>query len=79
MTIARRYYATRFSNPQRHGCTPPGEITKVAPRGRAPDQALRERLFNCSECVGEYHQALAQCRPSPVKSYAGGDRSRSAP
>jgi hypothetical protein len=57
--LARRYYATRFPNPQRLGCPSPGEITKVAPRRRAPDQALRERLFKCSECFGEYRQALA--------------------
>jgi hypothetical protein len=68
VTIAQRYYATHFSNPQRHGCTPPGEITKVVSMGRAPDQALREHLFNCSECFDEYRQALAQCRPAPMKS-----------
>jgi len=54
VTLARRYYATRFPNPQRLGCPPPGEITKVASRRLAPDQALRERLFKCSECFSEY-------------------------
>jgi len=77
--IARGYYATRFPNPQRHDCPPPGEITKVMSRGLAPDRALREHMFKCSECFGEYRQALAQCPPAPMKSYAGGERSRSAP
>src|SRR5215510_3451333 len=76
--IARRYYVTRYPNPQRHGCPPHGEITKVAPQGRAPDQAWREHMFKCSECFDEYRQALAQCQPTPMKSCAGGDRSRSA-
>src|SRR5262245_12853694 len=64
-SIARRYYATRFPNPQRLGCPAPGEIIKVVRSGQAPDQALREHLFECSECFGEYRQELAQCRPAP--------------
>jgi hypothetical protein len=66
-SIARQYYATRFPNPQRIGCPPPGKIIKVVSRRRVPDQALREHLFECSECFGEYRQALAQCRQAPVK------------
>lgn len=62
--LARRYYAARFPNPQRLGCPPPGEIVKVVKLGRVPDQTLREHLFECSECFGEYRQALAQSRPS---------------
>jgi hypothetical protein len=64
-SIARRYYAARFPNPQRLGCPPPGEIIKVVRSGQAPDQALREHLFECSECFGEYRQELAQYRPAP--------------
>jgi len=63
--LARRYYATRFPNPQRLGCPPPGEIIRVVRQGQAPDQALREHLFECSECFCEYRQALAHCRPGP--------------
>jgi hypothetical protein len=66
-SIARSYYATRFPNPQRLGCPPPGEIIKVVNGRQIPDQALREHLFECSECFGEYRQALAQCRQSPGK------------
>jgi len=66
VTFARRYYATGFPNPQRRGCPPPGEIMKVVSRRRAPDQALREHLFECSECFGEYRQALAQLRNEVV-------------
>lgn len=64
-SLARRYYTTRFPNPQRLGCPPPGEIIEVVGRRQVPDQALREHLFECSECFGEYRQALAQCRPAP--------------
>jgi hypothetical protein len=64
-SLARRYYAARFPNPQRLGCPPPGEIIKVVRQGQAPGRALREHLFGCSECFGEYRQALAQCRPAP--------------
>lgn len=64
-SLARRYYAICFPNPQRVGCPPPGEIIKVVSGRRIPDQALREHLFECSECFGEYRQALAQCRPAP--------------
>jgi hypothetical protein len=64
-SLARRYYTTRFPNPQRLDCPPPGEIIKVVGRRRVPDQVLREHLFECSECFGEYRQALAQCRPAP--------------
>jgi hypothetical protein len=66
LTFARRYYATSFPNPQRLGCPPPGEIVKVVSRRRAPGDALREHLFECSECFGEYRQALAQIRNEVV-------------
>jgi hypothetical protein len=64
-SLSRRYYAARFPNPQRLGCPPPGEIIKVVMSRQAPDEALREHLFECSECFGEYRQALAQSRPAP--------------
>jgi len=64
-SLARRYYAARFPNPQRLDCPPPGEIFKVVMSRQAPDEALREHLFECSECFGEYRQALAQSRPAP--------------
>src|SRR5215475_6012071 len=64
-SLARQYYAARFPNPQRLGCPPPGEIIKVVMSRQAPDEALREHLFECSECFGEYRQALAQSRPAP--------------
>jgi hypothetical protein len=68
-TMARRYYAARFPNPQRLGCPPAGEIIGVVRRRQAPGQVLREHLFECSECFGEYRQALAQCwQPEPEKS-----------
>jgi hypothetical protein len=63
--LARRYYAARFPNPQRLGCPPPDEISKVVRSRHVPDEALREHLFECSECFGEYRQALAQSRPAP--------------
>src|SRR5262245_30029520 len=59
-SIARRYYAARFPNPERLGCPPPGEIIKVVRSRQAPDEALREHLFECSECFGEYRYTLAQ-------------------
>jgi hypothetical protein len=63
-SLARRYYAARFPNPHRLGCPTPGEIDKVVMSRQAPDEALREHLFECSECFGEYRQALAQSRPA---------------
>lgn len=63
-SLARLYYTTRFPNPQRLGCPLTGEIITVVGRRRVPDQDLREHLFECSECFGEYRQALAQCRPA---------------
>ncbi len=60
VTLARRYYATRFPNPQRLGCPPPGEIIKAVSQRRAPDQASREHLFKCLECFCEYRSAW-QC------------------
>jgi hypothetical protein len=64
-SLARGYYAARFPNPQRLGCPLPSEIIKVVMSRQAPDEALREHLFECSECFGEYRQALAQSRPAP--------------
>jgi hypothetical protein len=64
-SLARRYYARRFPNPQRLGCPLPGEINKVVRSRQAPDEDLREHLFECSECFGEYRQTLADCRPAP--------------
>ncbi|MGH9751307.1 MAG: hypothetical protein ACREA2_00855 [Blastocatellia bacterium] len=64
-SLARQYYATRFPNPQRLGCPSPGKIIHVVNRRQVPDQVLREHLFECSECFGEYRQALAQCRLAP--------------
>jgi hypothetical protein len=64
-SIARRYYAARFPNPQRLGCPPTGEIIQVVRSRHAPDETLLEHLFECSECFGEYRQALAECRPAP--------------
>jgi hypothetical protein len=61
-SLARRYYAARFPNPERLGCPPPGEIARVVRHRQMPDQALREHLFECSECFGEYRQSLAQFR-----------------
>jgi len=63
-SLARRYYAARFPNPQRLGCPSPGEIIEVVRSRQAPDEALSEHLFECSECFGEYRQALAQSRPA---------------
>src|SRR5262249_12111638 len=65
--IARRYYAARFPNPQRLGCPPPGEIFRGVSLREVADQALRDHLFECSECFGEYRQALAQRRTNPEK------------
>jgi hypothetical protein len=65
-SLARRYYAARFPNPQRFGCPSPGEIIRVVEQRKAPDQDLRDHLFKCSECFGEYRQALAR-RPAPDK------------
>ena len=59
---ARRYYSARFPNSQRLGCPPSGNILKVVRRRQIPDQALREHLFECSECFGEYRQSVEQCR-----------------
>ena len=70
-SLARRYYAARFPNPHRLGCPPPGEINKVVMSRQAPDEALREHLFECSECFGEYRNALAQCRPATDESAWG--------
>ena len=63
-SLARRYYAARFPNPQRLGCPPPGEIINIVRSRHAPDETLLEHLFECSECFGEYRQALAECRPA---------------
>jgi hypothetical protein len=65
VSLARRCYATNFPNPHRIGCPPPGEIIKLVSERQAPDQALLEHLFECSECFSEYRQALAQCQPAP--------------
>jgi hypothetical protein len=67
VSLARRYYAARFPNPLRLGCWPSGEIINVVRQRQIPDHALMEHLFECSECFGEYRQALAQCRPAPVE------------
>jgi hypothetical protein len=64
-SLARRYYAARFPNPQRLGCPPPGEIIRIVRSRHAPDETLLEHLFECSECFGEYRQTLAECRPAP--------------
>lgn len=66
-SLARRYYAARFPNPQRLGCPPPGEIIKIVRNRHAPDETLLDHLFECSECFGEYRQALAECRPAPAE------------
>ena len=62
VTLARRFYATGFPNPDRSGCPAPGEIGKAVSSGRAPGKELREHLFECSECFSEYRQSLAQSR-----------------
>jgi hypothetical protein len=68
-SLARQYYSARFPNPQRIGCPLQGEIVKLVEHQQVPDQALREHLFECSECFGEYRQALAQYRRSaPAKN-----------
>jgi hypothetical protein len=64
-SLARRYYAARFPNPQRHGCPPPDKTINIVRSRQAPDETLLEHLFECSECFGEYRQALAECRPAP--------------
>jgi hypothetical protein len=66
-SLARRYYATRFPNPQRLGCPLPGDVIKIVRSRQAPDEALLEHLFECSECFGDYRQALAECRPAPYE------------
>src|SRR5262245_31188161 len=67
-SLARRYYAARFPNPQRLGCPPAVEIIQVVMSRQAPDEDLREHLFECSECFGDYRQALAQNRPGPAEA-----------
>jgi hypothetical protein len=64
-SLARRYYAARFPNPQRLSCPPPGEIINIVRSRHAPDETLLKHLYECSECFGEYRQALAECRPAP--------------
>lgn len=64
-SLAQRYSIRRFPNPQRFGCPPPVEIIKLVSERQTPGQALREHLFECSECFSEYYQGLAQCRLAP--------------
>jgi hypothetical protein len=67
--LARQYYSARFPNPQRIGCPLHGEIAKVVKHRQIPDQALREHLFECSECFGDYRQELAQrVGPAPAEN-----------
>lgn len=67
---ARQYYSARFPNPQRIGCPPQGEIAKVVDQRQIPDEALREHLFECSECFGDYRRELAQrMRPAPAENW----------
>jgi hypothetical protein len=73
-SLARRYYSARFPNPQRLGCPPTGEILKVVRQRQIPDQAMREHLFECSECFGEYRQSLEQHRPPAPDENSWGDR-----
>ncbi len=76
VALARRYYAIRFPNPKRLGCPPPGEIMKAVSRRQTPDRALREHLFECSECFCEFYQSMAQHRPVSKKSRGRSDWSR---
>lgn len=59
---ARQYYASGFPNPNRYDCPAPGVIADCVSNGLLPHDDLRTHLFTCSECFGEYRQALAQHR-----------------
>ncbi len=56
--IAQHYFATRFINPQRHGCPAPGMLQTLVRSAQLPDDELHAHLFRCSECFSEYRAAV---------------------
>ena len=56
--VAQRYFATRFPNPQRHGCPAAGTLQAVVQAARLPEAELQTHLFRCSECFNEYRAAV---------------------
>lgn len=60
--LAQEHFAQGFPNPQRIGCPAPGTLTSLIHRRQAPDEALHEHLFRCSECHSEYQEKLAAGR-----------------
>lgn len=59
---ASEYFATDFPNPERRGCPAPGAIDSLVDSGQIPAAELRAHLFECSNCLGEYREALATRR-----------------
>ncbi|HEX8774558.1 MAG TPA: hypothetical protein VF735_13375 [Pyrinomonadaceae bacterium] len=60
--FAQDYFAQDFPNPKRHDCPAAGTLSSFIHSGKLPPDELRAHLFGCSECLGEYQQALAAHR-----------------
>jgi hypothetical protein len=62
ITFAQGYFASDFPNPEGLDCPIKGTLSGFVRSGKAPDNRLRSHLFGCSECFGQYRNALAAYR-----------------
>lgn len=62
ITFAQGYFASDFPNPERLDCPIKGMLPDRVRSGKAPDSRLRSHMFGCSECFGEYQNALTVYR-----------------
>lgn len=70
ITFAQAYFASDFPNPEGLGCPIKSTLTSLVRSGKAPDNRLRSHIFGCSECFGQYQNALAAYR-AEMKAVAG--------
>lgn len=68
VSLARKYFAGDFPNPERKDCPPRAELEASIQSDKLPDDSLRRHLFGCSQCFSLYQQLLATRREleSPV-------------
>jgi hypothetical protein len=62
ITFAQGYFVSEFPNPERLDCPIKGTLPGLVRSGKAPDSRLRSHMFGCSECFGEYQNALTVYR-----------------
>lgn len=64
--FAKSYLSEAFPNPQRTGCPPDSELTRLAERPKEAAPSVSQHLTCCSPCFNRYMDLLTEIRRKAV-------------